>query len=364
MASKTRNQYFPTVVPAPGELLRDILEERQMSQSELAERTGLTLKTINAIVKGKAPITPQTARKLELVLGTPAEVWSRAEQAWQEWKVRQQENEELKTHVDVLREVPYATMRKHGWVRDVSSKVDKLRETLGFFAVGSVQQLQDLCLRPEATYRRTTAFENRAPHIAVWLRQGEIQARDIRTISYSREKFLAALHEIRAHTPHTGSGTADFVTGTCAPAGVAVTFVKEIPKAPISGACRWLAPDRVLIQLSLRGKTDDQLWFSFFHEAGHVLKHPKKLGFVDIDRSTPANAAMEDEADRFARDFLIPPAEYASFLDDHPRPTRSAVLDFAERLGIAPGIVVGRLQHEQVVGYDQLNRLKKKLTWV
>jgi len=363
MTDTQRNQYRPTVVPSPGELLKDFLEERRMTQSGLADRTGLTLKTINAIVRGKAPITPQTARRLELVLGMPAEVWSRAEQTWQEWRVRQNENEELKKHVDLLKAVPYATMRKHGWVRDVSSRVDKLREVLEFFAVGTVDQLRNRCLNPEATYRRTTAFENRSTHIAVWLREGERQAYEIRTGSYSPQKFRQALAAVRAHTQTTGGGTARFVTDTCASAGVVVTFVKEIPKAPISGACHWLAPDRALIQLSLRGKSDDQLWFSFFHEAGHILKHPKKRGFVDIDKSQLEDSSLEEEADKFARDFLIPPAEYSRFREQAPNPTEAAILEFAKRIGIASGIVVGRLQHEQVIGFNQMNGLKTRLDW-
>ena len=363
MTDTQRNQYRPTVVPSPGELLKDFLEERRMTQSELADRTGLTLKTINAIVRGKAPITPQTARRLELVLGLPAEVWSRAEQTWQEWRVRQNENEELRKHVDLLKTVPYAIMKNHGWVGDVSSRVDKLREVLEFFAVGTVDQLQNRCLNPQATYRRTTAFENRSPHIAVWLREGERQAREIRTGSYSSQKFREALTVIRAHTTATGDRTARFVTDTCAPVGVVVTFVKEIPKAPVSGACHWLAPDRALIQLSLRGKSDDQLWFSFFHEAGHILKHPKKRGFVDVDRSRLEDPSLEEEADRFARDFLIPPGEYSRFRNDAPKPTKAVVLEFAERIGIAPGIVVGRLQHERVIGFNQMNGLKTRLVW-
>jgi hypothetical protein len=136
-------------------------------------------------------------------------------------------------------------------------------------------------------------------------------------------------------------------------------FVPELPRARVSGASRWLAPHRALIQLSLRFKADDQLWFSFFHEAGHILLHTKKGIFVDDGNST---STQEKEANAFASSILIPDEAFERFSATRPFATHSVVA-FAEEQGIAPGIVVGRLQHERLLPYTHLNGLKRSLAW-
>ena len=59
----------------PGELLEEELEERGMSQIELARRMGRPRQKINEIIKGKRAITPATALQLEQVLGISARLW-------------------------------------------------------------------------------------------------------------------------------------------------------------------------------------------------------------------------------------------------------------------------------------------------
>jgi HTH-type transcriptional regulator / antitoxin HigA len=130
----------------------------------------------------------------------------------------------------------------------------------------------------------------------------------------------------------------------CASAGVAVVFVPELPKIGIWGATRWLG-DKAVIQLSLRYKSNDHLWFTFFHEAGHILKHGRKEIFIE---GKGLNGEKEEEANAYARDKLIPPAQMRRLIKSG-RPTLATVERFADEIGIAPGIVVGRLQHEKVL---------------
>lgn len=145
----------------------------------------------------------------------------------------------------------------------------------------------------------------------------------------------------------------------CAAIGEAVVFVPELPKTGVAGATRWLGPDKALIQISLRYKTDDHLWFTFFHEAGHVVLHGKKAVFLE---GNGMNDAKEDAANRFAANFLIPSGELKTFIAAS-RPTFSEIQDFASRLGIAPGIVVGRLQHEDILPRNTGNGLKRSFRW-
>lgn len=144
----------------------------------------------------------------------------------------------------------------------------------------------------------------------------------------------------------------------CAKAGVAVVFVREIRRAPWSGASRWLSSAKAVIELSLRYKTDDQLWFSFFHEAGHLINDSKKEVFINDETE---DDPREKRANRFAAEILIP-RRYTPQLEDLR--SRAAVEDFAALTGIAPGIVVGRLQKEGILPYSHLNALKRRFRWI
>jgi hypothetical protein len=63
--------------------------------------------------------------------------------------------------------------------------------------------------------------------------------------------------------------------------GVAVALVPHPQGCPVWGATRWIAPERAVLQLSLRYKTNDHLWFPIFHGAAHILRHGKKLLFLE-----------------------------------------------------------------------------------
>ena len=120
---------------------------------------------------------------------------------------------------------------------------------------------------------------------------------------------------------------------------------------------RWLSPEKALIQLSLRYRTDDQFWFSFFHEAGHILNDPKKVVYIDDDGTD----GCEEEANRFAGSFLIPTEQPSALAR---LTTHAAIVGFAKAIGIAPGIVLGRLQKEGIVPWrSYLNDLKRRFEW-
>jgi hypothetical protein len=136
--------------------------------------------------------------------------------------------------------------------------------------------------------------------------------------------------------------------------------VPELPDTGISGATRWLSPVKALLQLSLRYKTDDQLWFSFFHEAGHIVLHGKR----DIFLENPGeDGEKENQANAFAAEMLIPRSALEKFLSSTPVLSKRGIRNFAESLGIAPGIVVGRLQHDGNLRFDFCNDLKQRFEW-
>ena len=373
MGRPSENRYSPDVVSLPGETLAELLAERGLSQAELAERMGRPKKTVNEIIKGKTPITPETALQLERVLSVRASFWNNLESNYRAHVARQEEEARLEEFADWPKLFPLAQMAKWHWIDRHRDSVQQVRELLAFFGVVSPAQWKDVYAAPQASFRQSSAFEIDAAAVAAWLRQGEIEAEQLRTAGYRRSTFRRALREVRELTLEPDPEVfMPQLTQLCARSGVAVVFVPEPKGCRASGAARWLTPSKALIQLSLRGKSDDRLWFTFFHEAAHILFHGKRLVFLDEGgpgsgsgkRAAKIMAEEEDDANRFAATLLVPQEPYQKFVGERSRFSKVTIRMFAQSIGVGPGIVVGRLQHDGLLPYSHCNDLKTRYRFV
>jgi HTH-type transcriptional regulator / antitoxin HigA len=373
MPSDTRSTFQPDYAVLPGETVHETISALGITQAELAERTGRPRKTINEIIRGKAAITPETALQFEKVLGVPASFWNALEQQYRAALARDAEREQLERQLGWLRTMPVKAMVKKGWLPSFDEPLKQLESLLSFYGVASVEAWRAVWadLRATASYRKAEAFETDFAAVTAWLRKGELEARLIKTQPFDAKAFRTALDEIRALTLDPSTAFVQRLIELCGEAGVAVCFVPELPKLRVCGATRWLTPEKALVQLSLRYKTNDQLWFTFFHEAGHILLHGKRAVFVEEANGAAKGIAgsaepkrkrlkeEEQEANEFAQDLLIPPADYTRFVADGHF-SRRAITTFASEIGIHPGIVLGRLQRDRRVPFPTpLNRYLK-----
>jgi len=359
MNEMVRTQYAPDVVSPPGETLQEILESRGMSQAELAERTGRPKKTINEIVKGKAAITPETAIQLERVLGIPAEFWNNRERQYRESLARQEQHQYLARSSEWVDLFPWSAMEKRGWVTSQKGKAERAEQLLAYFAVASPDAWTEVWRSVAPAFKRSQAFQSNFAALAAWLRRGEILASRLETLPFDSQRLQQLLPRARELTRETQF--TETLVRDCAACGVALVFVPELPGTHVWGATRWLSPSRALIQLSLRYKTDDHFWFTFFHECGHVLLHGKRDVFVESEEFS-LDEAKEAEANSLARNVLIPETALKSFLRRRVF-AGTAIRQFAFQIGVAPGIVVGRLQHDGLLERTACNELKRTLDW-
>jgi addiction module HigA family antidote len=361
MAKKVQNEYNPDTVSSPGETLLETLETIGMPQVELARRMDRPVKTINEIIQGKASITAGTAMQLEQVLGVSASFWLRREQRYQEYLARHAEEHQRKKWTRWLKEFPMQEMIRRGWISSSAGKAQQVSESLKFFGVASPEAWCNVWEHKDVEYRTSSPLHSNFGAVTAWLRRGEIEAREIECAPYNAGVFRDALSRIRALTLESIHVVQEELIRLCANAGVAVVFVQEFPDTGIYGATQWLTPSKALIQLSFLHQTDDQFWFTFFHEAGHILRQGKRKIFLETDQRTQAHAELE--ADRFASNMLIDPVQWRQFIAGDSYRTRAGIVEFAQKLGIAPGIVVGRLQHEKLLPFDYYNELKRRLEW-
>jgi len=358
MATKQTYKYESDYAVPPGETLKETIEMLGMTQQELAERTGLTVQTLNRIFNGEQPITYETANKLEYVTGYPASFWNNLEAQYREQLVKVEEVHEMEKNLGWLKTIPVKELKEREILPDTSDKVVLFREALRFYGVSSVESFAKVWHEPKAVARRSTAFENVPGPTSAWLRLGQIEARSIDCAPYDKKKFVANLKAIRDLTTCDPKEFLPEMRRLCSEAGVALVLIPEFKKAPWSGAAEWLSSKKAMILLCLRGKSEDKFWFTFYHEASHIL-HDGKKKFLDDEKSAYSDDLSEKKADDFAADTLIPRHYDQSIVT---LKSKTDVLQIAKELCISPGIVVGRYQH-LTKKWSFFNDLKRRFKW-
>jgi len=352
MSNVERHPFRPDYIIPPGETLRDRLTEMNLSQAELAARAGLSTKHVNQIMQGIAPITLETAIALDRITGIPASVWNRREADYRERLLRAKPRVLTADDEKWLTSLPIKELQSRERLPTERDPGLLFEAALTFFGVADREAWERIWRGPVASFRRSRAYASHPGAVISWLRIAEVESQGARVAPYSASLFRKVLQEIRSIT---AGGDANRIVEMCATAGVVVVFVPEVKSSRISGAAWWASSSRAVIALSDRYKKDDFFWFTFFHEAAHLLLHSKKETFVDDGTD---DDLLEDEANRFAADLLIPPgaAERLACLS-----TDGDVQIFADQVGIAPGIVVGRLQHDGLWPWTRGHRLKRSL---
>ena len=356
--------FAPDWVLAPGESVLDLAEERGWTQGELAQRLGYSEKHISQLINGKVPITVDAAQRLERVLGSSMDFWLKLEANYQKHKARLEATERHACWISWLDELPVKELMSSGAIAkariDAKNKPSIVESCLRFFGVASPEEWRGHYGGMQVAFRRSRDEQSDVGAISAWLRLGEQVAEKLDGPKYDKARFENALSEIRGLTCTAPEFFEPCMRELLRDAGVLLALVPAIPRAHVSGVARWLNPTRPLIQLSLYGKTNDKFWFTFFHEAAHILLHAdskeaKKSIFLDDPNANHSPDPREQEANQWAGNVLIP-QEYSHALGTLR--TKEAVRAFATSIGIHPGIVVGRLQHDHIIDPSWLNDLK------
>ena len=296
------NQYFPQSRPHPGETLSEKLEEMGMGPKEFALRTGKPEKTINAVLKGESSITPDMAVQFENVTRIPAHFWLNSQRSYDEYKAREKRQEILKESISWMKEFPITGMIKKGWIGNLKTLEERTAALLAFFGFSSHTAWENYYFDQQlkVAFRISLACTKEPHALSAWLRKGDLQASEIKTNGFDEKKFKALLPEIKEIMAKQPADFFSLLQNRCSEAGVKVVYTPCLPKVPISGSTRWLNEGVPLIQLSGRHKRNDSFWFTFFHEAGHILLHGRKDIFLEDIEYTDKNLAKEAEADEFA----------------------------------------------------------------
>lgn len=349
--SATENQYFPQSVLHPGIVLEEKLQEMGMSIKEFALRSNKPQKTIIAVIKGSSAITQEMAIKFENVTQIPANFWLRYQQRYDEFRTREKLKTIVKNAEPWARKFPYAKMAKLKWVEPTRKIEEKIKNMLGYFGVASHEAWEKLYMESELKVAAYTSLkQSHQPHaISAWLRKGELQVRQMDVPIFDIKKLKNNIPLMRKLMIEQPTDFFSQLQELCLQAGVVLVFTPSLPKAPLSGSTRWLN-DTPLIQLTARYQKNDNFWFTFFHELGHVILHGKKyISLENIDFSA-ADPEKEEEANQFAVKHTFTNEQKKELLQS--KITEQSIVDYAKKFDTHPAMIIGRLQHDKIISYS------------
>ena len=343
----------PRWASAPGETITSAMRERSLGDDELASQLGLDPGTVRDLLAGELPITVSLARNLAATIGGSTEFWLARE--------AQYADDLARVRADKWSEAfPIQSMAQQGWISRPKDWHERIDACLAFFDVADPDDWEEKYGNQveNAHFRTSPTYSLGAAATAAWFRAADRIAdpTPLRQ-AFDKASFTRALSEVRELTRVKDPDKfLPELRERCARAGVYVVVVAAPDGCPASGAARTFH-GRPLIQLSARHLTDDHLWFSFFHEAGHVLLHGLDDPFVDV-LDADSQDDREREANEFAAEWLFPNTSLKRGHLGRRDIIRSAVVN-----GVAPGIIVGQLQHRGLIPRGHFNGLKRRYQW-
>lgn len=348
--------FNPNWASLPGNTIADIMSERKISVEKFAHDMQTSSDVVFGLLQGEIKISQSIAHKLEHILGSTAEFWLQRELRYRAAIERIRENDEATW----LKELPIKDMIKYGWIEDVK---DKVAACLEFFNVPDIKswRIKYEDVLNHYAFRTSQAYQSEDAAVVAWLRQGEILSEKVKCKEWNEELFEHTLHRARALTKkkHPKDFLPELIN-SCAECGVSVAIVRTPIGCRASGATKFINDKKAMLLLSFRYLSDDQFWFTFFHEAGHILLH-KNTSVILEEEINQRQTDMEAEANAFAKEMLIPQQLYAEF--SRLRGNKRNIIGFAMKAGVSPGIVVGQLQYQGYVEYKNLNYYKRRYDW-
>lgn len=333
----------------PGATVKEQLEDRGMSQKEFAARMDMSEKHISQFIHGNVQLTLEMAMRLEMVLGVPAKFWNHLEAIYREKILMAEAENGMDADIELAKKMPYSELAKLGWVSETRVAKEKVINLRKYFEVVQLSLLGNSQITRIAC-RRLAVTEKGDLALIAWVQKAKLVARDIKVAPINIKELISSLPEMRMMTEQTPKTFCPKLKQILADCGIALVFLPHLRGSFLQGAT-FLDGSKIVVGLTARGKDADKFWFSLFHELAHVV-----LGHVSQRDGTTDQD--EKEADRWSRDLLIPERDFEDFIAQNNF-SRQSVCGFADKLGIAPGIVVGRLQNEGVIKYNMMNELKE-----
>ena len=356
------DSFEPEWAVPPGATIAAILSAQSLSRESFADALGESVETVQRLLLGLEAVNDDLADRLARCLGSSQAFWVAREAQFRADSERLLQRETAKERESWVNQFPVREMASLGWIGEFQSRAEATDQCLRLFGVPNVAAWRSRYAGASgvAAFRISASARKEPGAVTAWLRWAELIAGRTPCGAWNPEAFRQRLQIARRLTwQKDPAAFLPTLRRLCAEVGVAVVVARTPKGCPASGATHFISPGKAMMVLSFRYRSDDQFWFTFFHEAGHLLLHGPESLFLE-EEGEPTSGE-EREANEFAQAMLVPPdctAELQALSLD-----KVSILRFARRIGVAPGLVVGQLQHRGRVAPDRLNWLKRRYEW-
>lgn len=340
----TTPEPLPESLPnlTPGDLIRKELVALGLNQGELAIRTNLSAKHINQVIKNVVPISTDTALRVERATGISATLLTALQARWDAREGRREALASLAEYKEWFDAFPHEVLVNEHVISKNDPIEDQISSLLHFFGVVDPSAYDQLLADSLVSFRRAQHLQVDQNATALWMRLGEREAETKIRVgeipSFSKKAFQDLLEELPSLTKERPPKSFERLTELCRGVGVIVILLAEVRGARANAVTRWVA-NRPVVILTDRGKFEDTVWFNFFHEAGHILLHPKRKSAVNLDGEGDDVDGYESEANKFATSYLLRHTDEGALA--HVT-TVARAQDLAKKLDVDPGIVAGQ----------------------
>ena len=347
---------------APGEYLEEWINDQGLSQQRVAEFLGSSRKLVNEIINGRAPITSDTAMRLERVVGIPAGSWLRYEAAYRADLARISDQENLAVHVNEIDANAAAYLRTIGATKaTLRAPGELVSDFLAFHRCGTWESYLHLHETASTGDYALAALKESGATIdstllTTWLRAAEFAEpfERGRSYAYDASQLQNAIPRLRARAATPDTTMLRDIGNMLADVGVVFMVVESPKKLPVLGMTRWIDKQVPVIQQTGRWGKDGFVIWTLFHELGHVLNDPRGEMHLEYSTEKKRNSAAEISANKFAMDVLFGEAgtaQFSSLTSDRE------IAQKAEQIGIAPGVAVHQMHRRRMLDYKFGNRL-------
>lgn len=341
----------------PGEFLAETLDEFSITQTNLAQKIGMSGKAVNEIIKGKNPITRTTASHLSNVFPFSEAYWMNLQDRYEKDVLKLQKESELKEEAKVylcdhdLIDT-YKELSKFGLVdklRNTASNAGKMVLNLQrFFGVSSLRNIEN-CHVSQTAFRKYKGRSFNKYTTTAWLQLGMNKAQKTKSKSFDKNVLKAKLEDIVQLSQENSDVYLPKLEEMLKNCGIVLACMPYFKNTHVQGAAMWVNPNKALIMIATTKKSEDRFWFNVFHEIGHILEHSKKECFVDFEKKESVlqgDEEMEKEANLFAQKHLIPDFEYVKKNIMESKNIKHAILTLSKKIKRSPAIIAGRIAHE------------------
>ncbi|MFV0577400.1 MAG: helix-turn-helix domain-containing protein [Fusobacterium ulcerans] len=357
-------EYKNMIAFHPGYYIKELIEEEELTQQEFAKKIGTTPKTISKLLNGEINLSDEVAIGLAIMYKTSVEVWKNLQRKYEDVMNEIKKNEDIKKQIVVLEYIDYNFFVEQKLVEPAKTKKEKIENLCSYFNVASLKSFDRIDYFTSYRKENTKIYEKNIINSNLWVQTAINEGVKLNISQhFDKEKLLKSIPEIRKMTLQSPKVFYPRLKEIFKECGVSFILLPHLKNSKINGAVKWINKEKVILAINVRRKFADIFWFSLFHEIKHVLQ--KKIAMTILSdgytEETLQNLdkTLENEADEFSKNTLISKEEYEDFVLKSDF-SKDSICRFAKSINIHSGIVVGRLQKENIIGYDKYNDLREK----